>query len=260
LKTGIEIPLELKKILQDNLSGSNLLRKKIILLFIKDFKGNLKFIPYLKKELNTFGSITALLKRLEKQTTVKTAIEYLHGELDKEESAYVKIYKKLYPYIKNHKRILTFSNSRTVYSILTQFKRDNNRLTVIISESRPMNEGRILASALAKGKIKIEFITEAMLPGYIDKCDSVILSADQILKNGDAINKTGSRLIAILCKEFKKPLYIIADKSKRTVKNTFIRENKPAKEVWDTNSPLIKVNNFYFERIEKKYITKVITN
>jgi translation initiation factor 2B subunit (eIF-2B alpha/beta/delta family) len=145
-------------------------------------------------------------------------------------------------------------------NVLSLFKKGNRNLIVIIAESRPQLEGRVLAKQLAKEKIKIEFITEAMLPHYVELCNSVVLGADKILGNGDIVNKTGSRLIAILSKEFKKPLYIVADKSKRTNNTTFRIETKQSKEVWLAKDPLIKVNNYYFERIEKKYITKVITD
>ena len=263
MKNSIKIPSALKKVLADNNSGSRELLSKLNSFLLKDpgsFPFPLKYIPLLKKELSLFQGIVAYLVTLEKIKDKDSYIKFLTNWNLLEELAYLRIDSKLFPLIKNHSRILTFSNSKTVYKVLSQFKRENKKLTVIIAESRPVNEGRILAKLLAKEKIKVELITEAMLPEFIEKCDSVILGADRILKNGDVVNKTGSRMIAILCKEFKKPLYVVCDKTKQSAKNTFIKENKPSIEVWNTKDPLINVNNFYFERVEKKYITKVITD
>lgn len=261
MKTGIKIPPDLKNILTDNISGSRELLSKLNTFFLKDpgsFPFPLKYIPGLKKELSTFQGIVSYLDKLEKIKDKNSYLKFLSSWNLLEELTYLRIDSKLFPLIKDHSRILTFSNSKTVFNVLSQFKRENNNLNVIIAESRPVNEGRVMAELLAKEKIKVEFITEAMLPEFIEKCDSVILGADQILKNGDVINKTGSRMIALLCRQFKKPIYIVADKSKKTNNNTFVKEKKPAKEVWNTKYPLIKVHNYYFERVEKRYITKVI--
>ncbi|MBA4318963.1 MAG: hypothetical protein C0412_11235 [Flavobacterium sp.] len=263
MKNNIKIPSALKKVLADNNSGSSELLSKLNSFFLKDpgsFPIPLKYIPHLKKELTPFQGIAAYLDKLKKIKDKDSYIKFLTSWNLLEELAYLRIDSKLFPLIKNHSRILTFSNSKTVYKVLSQFKRENKKLTVIIAESRPVNEGRIMAKLLAKQKIKVEFITEAMLPEFIEICDCVILGADRILKNGDVVNKTGSSLIAILCKEFNKPLYVVCNKTKQSVKNAFIKENKPAKEIWGTKDPLIHVNNFYFERVEKKYLTKVITD
>ncbi len=263
MKTGNEIPNLLKKILADKKSGSSELLSKLNSFFLKDsgsFPFPLKYIPRLKKELSPFQVIVSYLDKLAKIKDKDSYVKFLTGFNLTEKLIYLRIDSQLFPLIKNHTRILTLSNSKTVFKILAQFKRENEKLTLIIAESRPVNEGRIMAELLAKEKIKIEFITEAMLPEFIEKCDSVILGADRILKNGDIINKTGSRMIAILCKEFKKPLYVVCDKTKQSDKNTFTKEKKPAKEVWNAKDPLINVNNFYFERVEKKYVTKVITD
>jgi len=142
--------------------------------------------------------------------------------------------------------------------MLFRLKELNKRFNVIVSESRPINEGRTTAKLLAAHNIKVDFITEAMLPAFIEKCDSALLGADMILKNGNVVNKTGSRLIALLCKEFNKPVYVIADKSKISAKTKYIPEIKPVKEVWSVKDKRINVHNYYFEEISKKYIIRII--
>lgn len=263
MKSFDDIPLELKKIIRDNKSGSSALQSKLSLFFLKnskDFTRLKKSIPLLKEELKSFSGIISFLTGLEKFTSPVSAEIFLTRQKDNNELLYGSLYKKIFPLIKKCSVILTLSNSTTVYEILTRHKKNKNNFKVIIAESRPKLEGRVLAEKLVKAGIKIEFITDAMLPAFIEKCDCVLIGADQILKNGNIVNKAGSRNAAILCKEFNKPFYVIADKSKITNKNNYSITGKPSGEVWDTNNTLIKVHNYYFEEVEKKYITKIITD
>lgn len=263
MKKQDDIPSGLKVILNDKKSGSNLLLENLIRFFLNNLNNisNLKlFLPLLRKEFAPFAGIVNFLKGLEKQNSVEAVKEYLNREMNSDEKIYQRIYKKLSPLVKGHKRILTLSNSRTVLKVFTLFKKENKSLTVFVAESRPKLEGRIMAKELAKEKIKVELITDAMLPAFIEKSDSVIIGADQLLRTGNIVNKTGSRNAAILCKEFGKPFYVIADKRKKAKAVKYTPDKKPAAEVWRTKDARVKVHNYYFEEMEKKYITRVITD
>jgi translation initiation factor 2B subunit (eIF-2B alpha/beta/delta family) len=263
LKKQSEIPTGLKNILNDRKSGSNLLLEKLIRFFVdnlNDISYLKPFMPLMKKEFAPFAGIVNFLKGLEKQNSAESVKEYLLREMDSGEMIYRRIYKKLSPLVKSHKRILTLSNSTTVLKVISLLKNENKSLTVFAAESRPKLEGRVMAKQLAAEKIKVELITDSMLPAFIEKCDSVIIGTDQILGSGNIVNKTGSRNAAILCKEFNKPFYVIADKKKKTSAVKYKPVNRPAQEVWKVKDTRIKVHNFYFEEVEKKYITKVITD
>ncbi len=74
------------------------------------------------------------------------------------------------------------------------------------------------------------------------------------------INKTGSSILAISCEFYKKPLYVISDKSKIKETSVFEEEEKDPKEIYSGRTSQIKIKNFYFEEIEKKLITKLFTD
>lgn len=69
-----------------------------------------------------------------------------------------------------------------------------------------MNEGKLFSEELKRNKIKNQLITEASTGKIIIQIDAVILGADQVLKNGSIVNKTGSRILAILAKYERIPL------------------------------------------------------
>ena len=89
------------------------------------------------------------------------------------------------------------------------------------------------------------------------KADKVFLGADALLKHG-IINKIGSEVIAQIAKNQKIPVYVIADSWKFTNKKMPL-ESRKLNEVWGNVPRGIKMKNPAFEFIEKKYITKIIT-
>lgn len=260
---NIILPGELLNILKDNKSGSRKLLKRLNSFFVKEagnFNSTRKFIPVLKKELSSFETVISYLNGLSKIKSHSTLLAYLAAFKDEEETIYKHIFKRIFPYIKDNKRIFVISNSFTVFNILALLKKEGANFKVFVSESRPELEGRKFALMLARLNIRTEIITEAMMPAFIEKCDSAIIGADRILKNGNIINKTGSRTAAILCKNFNKPLFVTADKRKKSSSSTFKPQQKPANEVWRIKNNTIKVHNYYFEEVEKKYITRLFTD
>ena len=136
----------------------------------------------------------------------------------------------------------------------------NRKLKVTVAESRPMNEGRILAKRLLKNNIPVEFITDFSTALYIPSTDAIIIGADKILSNGNIVNKTGSRALAILSRYYNKPFYVITTRSKQSSNSEYIQEEKDPKEVWNFSNKKLKVRNYYFEEIERDLITRIITD
>ena len=89
------------------------------------------------------------------------------------------------------------------------------------------------------------------------KTTKVFLGADALTKKG-IINKIGSKVIAQIAHQNKIPVYIIADSWKFTNKNLPI-EQRHLNEIWDKAPKNIKIKNPAFETVQKKLITKIIT-
>lgn len=173
------------------------------------------------------------------------------------------INKKVLKLIHNGDVIFTHCHSTNVANALIYAKRRGKHFEVYNTETRPLYQGRKTAKQLRKAGIKVTMFVDSALDVALSKsqgtkkADKVFLGADALLKNG-IINKIGSRLIAKIAKQEKIPVYIIADSWKYTTRKIPI-EQRALKEIWARAPKGIKIKNPAFEFVEKKYITKIVT-
>jgi translation initiation factor 2B subunit (eIF-2B alpha/beta/delta family) len=258
--------IALKSILTDKVSGSSELVVKINEYFLSNHQSIKKLesdIESIKKSLSTFEVVNSYVGKIEKYIKRKDldGLEsFLKDFPAKKDKAYRNIYANAEKFISGFNTVLTLSNSKTLLEVFKIWSAKNRRLKIIVCESRPKNEGVIFAKALAKKNIKVDLITDASMSNHIANADAVIIGADIILKNGNVVNKTGSRSAAIICKYFKKSFIVLATKDKLTNRKTYISSDEKPGEILDHNYKNINVHNHYFEVIEKSLITKVITN
>ena len=64
----------------------------------------------------------------------------------------------------------------------------------------------------------------------------------------------------MFCREYKKPFYVVTTRSKYSNQNNFISKKENPKEIWDKKVKNLKVNNIYFEEVERKFITKIFAD
>jgi methylthioribose-1-phosphate isomerase len=87
------------------------------------------------------------------------------------------------------------------------------RIAVIADETRPFLQGlRLTAWELAKDNIPVTVITDNMA-GHVmksGKINAVVVGADRIAANGDAANKIGTYMVAVLAKKHNIPFYVAA--------------------------------------------------
>lgn len=258
----IKLNRALTKLIDNKTSGSN----ELLFSLHKHIKKELKLfqlfpilILELKQKFSPFENIQKYLDDLQVALKKENELEKFINLYDEILlNIYDNIYSKCKNILINYSNFITISNSTTVFEILKRLKKDKSYIKVYVSESRPKYEGRILAQKLAKEKIKVQLITEAMLSEYVKNSDVAIIGADSILKNGNVINKVGSNVLAILCKYYKTPFYVLADKNKISNNNFYDKKLMPSNEIWKQNYS-IKITNYYFEEINKKLITKIFT-
>jgi methylthioribose-1-phosphate isomerase len=86
-------------------------------------------------------------------------------------------------------------------------------IAVIADETRPFLQGlRLTAWELAKDNIPVTVITDNMA-GHVmksGKVNAVVVGADRIAANGDAANKIGTYMVAVLAQRHKIPFYVAA--------------------------------------------------
>ncbi len=247
LSGSSEILYSLNDFLIDNINNKNVINESIFLA---------------KQKLSHFGAVKNYLSGLEKLVkhgNIKKIKDYLEQSDKTQDKASKKIFEKLYKKIPEAKSFFTFSRSGTVLNVLRLWKKKNAGLNVIISESRPAFEGRLMAEELLKSGLKVKMITEATTGMFVKNVDAAIIGADAVLRNNNIINKSGSLSLALLCKHYKKPLYVLAAKSKFLKTNNYKLISEESAKVWEFKHPKLKTVNIPFEEINKKFITGIIS-
>ncbi len=162
--------------------------------------------------------------------------------------------------------LFTHCHSSTAESVIIESNKHLPK-TVIVTETRPLYQGRITAKNLIKHRINTIMIVDSASARFITDdsflpVEAVLIGADEILPNGDAINKVGSYSIALAAKEGKKPVYVITPSLKLNLyaDTSGIKiELRPPQEVWPDAPAELKIINPAFDPIPKEYITAYLT-
>lgn len=146
------------------------------------------------------------------------------------------------------------------------------RVAVIADETRPFLQGaRLTAWELSKDNIPVTVITDNMA-GHVmkqGKVDCVVVGADRIAANGDAANKIGTYMVAVLAKQHDIPFYVAApfstvDLATATGEDIPIEE-RDSREVTHMGERQltpdgVEVHNFAFDVTPNEMIAAIITD
>lgn len=146
------------------------------------------------------------------------------------------------------------------------------RVAVIADETRPFLQGaRLTAWELSKDNIPVTVITDNMA-GHVmkqGKVDCVVVGADRIAANGDAANKIGTYMVAVLAKQHDIPFYVAApfstvDLATATGEDIPIEERDPREVTHMREHQLtpdgVGVHNFAFDVTPHEMIAAIITD
>ncbi len=83
------------------------------------------------------------------------------------------------------------------------------RLRFLATETRPYFQGRLTAWELSQDGFDVTLIPDNRVAAVLSagKCAKVITGADRVALNGDIVNKTGTRQLAMLARRFGIPFY-----------------------------------------------------
>jgi translation initiation factor eIF-2B subunit delta len=156
------------------------------------------------------------------------------------------------------KSVFTYSYSGTVVDVIRMVGYKN----VVVTESRPMLEGRRLAEELGKEGINVLMVVDGAAGMYVTAADICVIGADSVQYNGSAVNKVGSKLLAYAAKDEGIPYFVLCDTSKFNVLNYLGQSIElEAKTPDEVSEPMenVTIKNPYFEIIPAELITGVIT-
>ena len=157
--------------------------------------------------------------------------------------------------------VLTHSRSSTVLAAFVEARQAGRDFSVIVTESRPMLEGRAVAAALAVEDIPVTLIADAAASLAIDQVDLVMVGADTITP-ANLINKIGTRLIALAARAGGVPLFAVCDSSKFIGEDYFqgaIRRFRNPDELWPDAPARVLLVNSYFESTPVDWFEGIVT-
>ena len=156
------------------------------------------------------------------------------------------------------KSVFTYSYSGTVVDVI----RENGYKNIVVTESRPMMEGKLLAQELGEEGYKVLMVVDGAAGMYVTAADICLIGADSVQYNGSAVNKVGSKLLGYAAKDQGVPFYVLCDTSKFNVLNYLGASIQlEAKTPDEVSEPLrnVTIKNPYFEVVPPELITGVIT-
>ncbi len=143
------------------------------------------------------------------------------------------------------KTLMTHSFSSTVVEVCRLLK--DRDLQMIVTESRPLQEGQRLAAKLSAWAVPTTYITEAQMGLFVGQADAVLVGADSVQSDGAVLNKSGTYLLALAARDQGVSFYVCCESFKLRTQVTAELEEMAAAELqtplWSSVTP----RNIYFE-------------
>jgi len=165
--------------------------------------------------------------------------------------------------IKDGDTVMTHSYSSTILEALREAFQQGKHFKTVITESRPLFEGRITAKELSKLGVPVELIVDSTAAYFVSSVDKVLVGADSVLADGSIINKAGTYSIALAAKDSGVSFYAATQKVKYDVRSYLgekvTLEEKDSSEVWEETVLGVKVRNLYFDVTPASYLSGIVT-
>lgn len=163
--------------------------------------------------------------------------------------------------------VFTHCHSSTAENVI---KAQNERmpgLKAVCTETRPLFQGRITSVNLIAGGVDTTMVADSAAESFIigrgtHGIDVVLIGADELTVQGDAINKIGSWGVALASYYASTPIYVVGSILKIDVTTLDQKpkiEMREAKELWEDAPAKLKLVNPAFELIDHQFITGFIT-
>ncbi len=172
-----------------------------------------------------------------------------------------KIADQVYNLIPPGELVFAYSFSSTVVSSLLNARARGKFFRAVCSEARPSMEGRKLATMLAGAGMEVINTFDSAMGLILPQCRVAFMGCDCVGRPG-IVNKVGSWLLALACKEQGIPLYALAGTEKFVTDERFFEfedHERPASEVWQDPPHGVRVMNKQYEPIPFNWLAGVVT-
>ena len=157
--------------------------------------------------------------------------------------------------------IFAYSFSSTVVSCLLNARARGRFFRVVCTEARPSLEGRKLASRLASGGIEVIHTFDNAMGLVLGNCSAAFMGCDCIARPG-VVNKVGSWMLAVACRELGVPLFALSGTEKFITDERmfeFERHERPGTEVWDNAPKGVALLNQQFDLVPFNLLSGLVT-
>lgn len=157
--------------------------------------------------------------------------------------------------------IFAYSFSSTVVSCLLNARAKGRFFRVVTTEARPSLEGRKLAARLASGGIEVIHTFDNALGLVLGNCCAAFMGCD-LIGNAGVVNKVGSWVLAVACREMNVPLYAISGTEKFVAEDRmfeFENHERPGCEVWPDSPKGVAVLNHQFDLVPFSLLAGLVT-
>jgi ribose 1,5-bisphosphate isomerase len=159
--------------------------------------------------------------------------------------------------------VLTHCNSQAAVHTIASRHDQAPLEAAIVLETRPWRQGLITARQLVEHDVPVRFTVDAAMRTALDRADAVVTGCDTIARNGDVVNKIGTRLLALAAEEANVPFYVTAesfklDPSSNTGGDVRIEERDPD-EVLEDPIDGVTVHNPVFDVTPAERIRRIAT-
>ena len=113
--------------------------------------------------------------------------------------------------------VFTFTLSETILRCLLRAAERGKRFRILVTESRPNNDGLATASALFDAGLDIAVSIDACIAELLPQADVMMVGAEAIMADGSAIAKAGAFPCALAARQFGIPVYVVVDSMKLDV-------------------------------------------
>lgn len=112
--------------------------------------------------------------------------------------------------------IMTYAKSSVVQKALVQAHKEGKQFKVIVVDSRPLHEGKHLATALVGLGMDVKYCLMNGLSHNIQDVTKVLLGAHAMMSNGRLYSRIGTALVAMEANEADKPVLVLCETIKFT--------------------------------------------
>lgn len=230
-----QLKKDVNEIIYDYQSGSQEINEKILKLMLKvrSIKKIKLLIDLFKVNFDTFQIVQNTMNWLEnlvEKENLTSIKEKIQKKLNSYQSRIDKIFKQIKKHLKPSIKILTISNSKTIFDLILLTHMKNYSPEVFVLTSLPGGEGKVMYKKLKANKVNVHLVDDKEMKKFIINTDFILLSSDKILLGGWFINKVKTKKIVTTAKSLGKQVFLIALKEKIMKKNGLKRYSNTEKD------------------------------